>query len=483
MSSVRVRFAPSPTGYLHVGGLRTALYNFLFARKNGGAFILRIEDTDRTRYVEGAVENLINTLRWAGVEFDEGPGKNGGAGPYVQSERLELYQTYAGELLAKGKAYYAFDTPEELEEMRKRQEQMRLTPKYDRRALALTPEEVRRKLDAGVPHVVRMKVPDDSTIDFDDVVRGHVEFASAMVDDQVLVKSDGYPTYHLAHLVDDHLMGITHVIRGEEWLSSTPKHVLLYRYFGWTQPVFAHLPLLLNPDKSKLSKRQGDVAVEDYRKKGYLPVALVNFVALLGWNPGDEREIFTLDELIREFSLERVGKAGAVFNVEKLNWLNFQHLRRKSDAEVLAMLREELGRAAGGGAARDDGYLLRVIGAMRERATFVSDFLTKSPYFFRAPESYDPDAVHKRWTPEAPERLRALAREFAALENPQVEQYQAALTRAAETLRVKKSELIHPLRLAVSGMGAGPGLYDILAILGKDETIRRITAAIERIHR
>ncbi|HEX9007247.1 MAG TPA: glutamate--tRNA ligase [Bacteroidota bacterium] len=489
LSSARVRFAPSPTGYLHVGGLRTALYNFLFAHKNGGSFILRIEDTDQKRYVEGAVENLIETLRWAGVDFDEGPGREGEAGPYIQSERVALYRKYADELLAAEKAYYAFDTPEELEEMRRRQEAMHLTPKYDRRALALSPGEIRRKLEAGAPHVVRLRVPDDTTIGFDDVVRGRVEFASAMVDDQILLKSDGYPTYHLANVVDDHLMGITHVIRGEEWLPSTPKHVLLYRYFGWSQPVFAHLPLLLNPDKSKMSKREKDkkqkidVAVEDYRRKGYLPEALVNFVALLGWNPGDEREIFSLDELVREFSLERVGKAGAVFDVEKLNWLNFQHLRRKSDAEVLALLKEELARRTDGGGAPDDAYLLRVIGAMRERATFVSDFVTKSPYFFRPPESYDPEVVQKRWTPEAPERLRAVAREFAALESPQTEQYEAALTRTAETLKVKKSELIHPLRLAVSGMGAGPGLYDVLAILGKDETLRRIAAAIERIHR
>ena len=287
LSTVRVRFAPSPTGYLHVGGLRTALYNFLYARKMGGSFLLRIEDTDRARYVEGAVENLVQSLAWAGLRYDEGPGKEGNVGPYVQSERLALYRTHVDRLLKSGNAYYAFDTPEELDAMRKEQEQRRLSPKYDRRALKLTPEEIERKLGEGCPYVVRLKVPEAETIAFDDCVRGRVEFSGVQIDDQVLLKSDGYPTYHLANVVDDHLMGITHVIRGEEWLSSTPKHVLLYHFFGWDLPVFAHLPLLLNADKSKLSKRQGDVSVEDYRLKGYLPEALVNFVALLGWNPGD----------------------------------------------------------------------------------------------------------------------------------------------------------------------------------------------------
>ena len=288
---VRVRFAPSPTGYLHVGGLRTALYNYFFARKMGGTFILRIEDTDRTRFVEGAVDNLIDTLRWAGLDYDEGPVKGGAKGPYVQSERTEIYRNHAQKLIEMGKAYYAFDTAEELDEMRKTLEKQGRFPKYDRRALKLSPDEVKGMLDSGLPAVVRMKVPDSTQIAFDDLVRGRVEFSSDLIDDQVLLKSDGYPTYHLANVVDDHMMEVSHVIRGEEWLSSTPKHVLLYQYFGWDLPKFAHLPLLLNPDKSKLSKRQGDVAVEDYRQKGYLKEALINFVAFLGWNPGDERDL------------------------------------------------------------------------------------------------------------------------------------------------------------------------------------------------
>jgi glutamyl-tRNA synthetase len=481
LSQVRVRFAPSPTGYLHVGGLRTALYNYLFARRHNGVFILRIEDTDRARYVEGAVENLVQTLRWAGIEYDEGPEKGGTAGPFVQSERLALYQEHAAQLVKSGAAYYAFDTPEELDAMRKAQEKEKLTPKYDRRALRLAPADVKAKLDAGLPSVVRMKVPDQPTVAFDDIVRGRVEFASTQIDDQVLLKSDGYPTYHLANVVDDHLMGITHVIRGEEWLSSTPKHVLLYTFFGWEMPQFAHLPLLLNPDKSKLSKRQGDVAVEDYKKKGFLPEALVNFVAFLGWNPGDEREMFTLDELVREFTLERVGKSGAVFNLDKLNWLNFQYLKRKPDAELFALLRESLRDSPFAGNTYDDAYLLRVINAMRERVTFVRELIDNSPYFFAPPSAYDPPTVKKRWKPETSSHLKALAEEFSRLENSGQKEFEDALQRTAESLKLQNGDLIHPLRLAVSGTGSGPGLYDLLSILGKDETIKRVNAALARI--
>ncbi len=482
MPNIRVRFAPSPTGYLHVGGLRTALYNYLFARKNNGVFIVRIEDTDRARIVDGAVENLVETLRWAGLEFDEGPGKGGPKGPYVQSERLAIYKQYVKQLLDSGKAYYAFDTQEELDEMRKMQEQMRIPTKYDRRALKLTAGEVQEKLASGAPAVVRMRVPEAKTVAFDDIVRGQVEFSSDQLDDQVLLKSDGYPTYHLANVVDDHLMEISHVIRGEEWLSSTPKHVLLYQYFGWELPTFAHLPLLLNPDKSKLSKRQGDVAVEDYRQKGYLKEALVNFVAFLGWNPGGEREIFSLEELVQEFSLERVGKSGAVFNIEKLEWLNFQYLREKTDAEVLVMLKDYLSQSPFSNKHFDDAYLLKVVSAMRERVTFVKDFVEKSPYFFEAPTQYDPEVGKKRWSKATADQMKTLIDEFGRLENPQKGEFEAALHRAAETLKIKNSGLIHPLRLAVSGMGVGPGLYDILSILGKDETIRRIHSAIKNIH-
>jgi glutamyl-tRNA synthetase len=479
--TVRVRFAPSPTGFLHVGGLRTALYNFLFARKNSGVFILRIEDTDRNRHVEGALENLLEVFKWAGLDYDEGPVKEGPHAPYMQSERLRIYEEHVKGLLDAGKAYRCFCSPERLQAMRKEQEKRRVPLKYDRTCLKLEPAEIDDNLKKGNPFVVRMMIPEARTIRFHDIIRGDVEFHSDQLDDQVLLKSDGYPTYHLANVVDDHLMGITHIIRGEEWLSSTPKHVLLYEYFGWGMPKFAHLPLLLNPDKSKLSKRQGDMAVEEYRAKGYLPEALVNFVALLGWNPGTEQEVFSLEELIDQFSLEKVNKAGAVFNLEKLNWLNFEHLRKKSDADVLAMLKGYLGLSEFANKHFDDEYILKVIGAMRDRVAFVKDFVKNSPYFFEAPVQYDPEIVKKRWKPETSGQLTKLIEEFSQLENPQKDDYEAALHRAAEALKVGHGDLIHALRLAVSGVGAGPGLYDILFILGKEETIRRIKSAIERL--
>jgi glutamyl-tRNA synthetase len=368
-----------------------------------------------------------------------------------------------------------------LEEMRKEQERLRQPVKYDRRSLRLAPEEIQRRLDAGIPAVVRMKVPDASTIVFDDIVRGRVEFSSDLVDDQVLLKSDGYPTYHLGNVVDDHLMGVTHVIRGEEWLSSTPKHVLLYRFFGWELPQFAHLPLLLNPDRTKLSKRQGDVAVEDYQRKGVLPEALVNFVAFLGWNPGDERELFTLDELVKEFSLDRVGKAGAVFNIDKLNWYNAQYFRNRPDGEILLMLRAALADRVPMPGPFEDAYLLLVIGAMRERATCAREIIENSPYFFYPPDQYDPDVLRKRWKPESPAYLQAFVKALSAVSQPKKEDYEVALHQAVEALSIKPGDLIHPLRLAISGTGAGPGLYDILYILGKDESLRRIDAAIEKL--
>lgn len=321
--SVRVRFAPSPTGYLHVGGLRTALYNYLFAKRHGGVCILRIEDTDRTRLVEGAADALSHTLRWAGIEFDEGPEQGGACGPYVQSERFDLYRKYASDLLERDAAYYAFDTAEELDAMRKRMQDAGIAWRYDRTTMrnqyTLGEAETKRLLAENAPRVIRMKVPLSGEIRFDDLVRGTITVPARDVDDQILLKSDDFPTYHLANIVDDHLMGITHVIRGEEWLPSTPKHALLYDALGWERPKFAHLPLLLNPDKTKLSKRQGDVAVEDYRDKGYFKEALVNFVALLGWNPSATREIFSMQELIESFTLEKVNKAGAVFDTQKLD--------------------------------------------------------------------------------------------------------------------------------------------------------------------
>ena len=482
LKNIRVRFAPSPTGYLHVGGLRTALYNYLFARKNNGKFILRIEDTDRNRYVEGAVENLIEALKWCGLEFDESPNVGGQFGPYMQSQRLDIYQKHVHELIANEHAYYCFCTPQRLETLKEEQQKQKVPQaKYDKLCLGLSKKEVEERLVNKTPFVVRLNVEPNHRIIFDDIVRGRVEFDSNNVDDQVLIKSDGYPTYHLANVVDDHLMQISHVIRGEEWLSSTPKHVLLYDAFQWERPIFAHLPLLLNPDRSKLSKRQGDVAVEDYRAKGFLKDALVNFVALLGWNAGDDQEFYYLNELIEKFSLERVNKSGAVFDLEKLSWLNAEHLRKKTTEEILKFLKGEILNSQFSILNLSDAYLSLVIPAMKERVSFVKEYLTMAPFFFEAPKEYEETAVQKNWKPETPEQLNKLLDAFALLENPTKEDYEHTLAKVAEDLNIGKGKLIHPLRLAVSGMSTGPGVFDIVVILGKDEVLKRIQTALERI--
>ena len=473
---VRVRFAPSPTGFLHVGGLRTALYNYLFARHHGGKFVLRIEDTDQTRKVEGAVENLVQTLRWAGIEYDEGPDRDGGYGPYVQSQRLGIYHSHVRELIDRRHAYYCFCTAERLEGVRRKQLSLKQSVAYDRHCRGLPAEEAARMVAGGTPHVVRMKVPLDGELTFDDMIRGNVTIAYKVLDDQVILKSDGFPTYHLAVVVDDHLMGITHVIRGEEWLPSVPKHILLYRFFGWELPLMAHLPLLLNPDKSKLSKRQGDVAVEDYRAKGYLKEALVNFVAFLGWNPGDEREIFSMQQLTDEFTLERVGKAGAIFNVEKLKWLNQQHIRLKSNEDLAALVRPLLSARAY--AAADDVYLQKVIGLMKERVTVLQDFVDLGEYFFRDPEVYDADALKKNWDPEASKRLELLAERLLAIPEFTRAGIEGAIRTLAESMQLKPAKFIHPARLALSGKAGGPGLFEMMELLGRETVVARLRRAV-----
>lgn len=478
----RVRFAPSPTGYLHVGGLRTALYNYLFAKNQNGKFILRIEDTDRTRFVEGAVENLISTLKWAGLEFDEGPDKGGEFGPYMQSQRLAVYKNYTEELLKNKKAYYCFCTQERLEAIREKQKNSGLQPKYDKHCLQLSQKEIETNLQNNIPHVIRMNVQAGNSIIINDIIRGKVEFNSNVIDDQILIKSDEYPTYHLANVIDDHLMMITHVIRGEEWLSSTPKHALLYDYFGWEKPAFAHLPLLLNPDKTKLSKRQGDVAVEDYKQKGYLKEALINFVALLGWNAGDDKEFYSVDELIEKFSLERVNKAGAVFDIEKLNWLNAEHLRNKTDEEILKLLREEISDSKYKNENYTDEYLVKVIRVMRERISFVKEILVKGFYFFEEPREYEESVVKKRWDKNSAGYLTKLLEKFSKLNNPSKEDFEEALRKTSEELNTGTGKLIHPVRLAVSGVGGGPGVFDILFIIGKEKVIQRLETAITKLN-
>ncbi|MCX6140475.1 MAG: glutamate--tRNA ligase, partial [Candidatus Kapabacteria bacterium] len=382
--SVRVRFAPSPTGFLHIGSLRTALYNFLFAKHHGGTCILRIEDTDRTRLVEGAIEEQITSLAWAGVVFDEGPHAGGRHGPYTQSERFDLYRKYGMQLVESGSAYYAFDTSDELDAMRTRQQAAGIAPKYDRSSMrnqyTIGEQETSRLLEENAQHVIRLKVPLHTDVRFHDAVRGDVVFSGREIDDQILLKSDGFPTYHLANVVDDHLMEITHVIRAEEWLPSTPKHVLLYEAFGWTPPIFAHVPLLLNPDRSKMSKRHGDVMVRDFADKGFFPDALVNFVALCGWNPGTDREIFSMEELIKEFSLERVNKAGAVFDYQKLDWMNGEYLKTTDSAVLAGQLLPFLSDR--GFAYVDPAFVASVIVLVRERIHFLKDIPDFADYLF-----------------------------------------------------------------------------------------------------
>ncbi len=493
---VRTRFAPSPTGYLHVGGLRTALYNYLFAKKMDGVFVIRIEDTDQTRKVEGAQQNLIKTLEWAGIVADESPERGGDYGPYIQSERLDIYAKYCKQLLDDNHAYYCFATHEELEENRQLQIKQGLQPKYNRRWLpeemggSIPPSVIKQKLDEGVPYVIRMKVPDYVSVWFEDFIRGPIEFDSATIDDQVLMKSDGFPTYHFASVIDDHLMEFTHIIRGEEWLPSMPKHLLLYEFFGWEPPKVAHLPLLLNPDRSKLSKRQGDVAVEDYVRKGYSSDAIVNFVAMLGWNEGEgsEQEVYSLDQLIDRFSLERVVKAGAVFNVEKLNWLEKQYIKNRPTDQIIKAIKpillsklEQKTTLMSRDVITGDEYLAQVIELMRERVGFEHEFVTFSSYFFFEPETYDEEAVAKRWAADTNTLLREFTVILHSLEDFNAENIEARLKEFVAPKGLKAAYLIHPLRILTSGVSFGPSLYHMLEVLGKDTVLRRILNGIDKI--
>ena len=493
---VRTRFAPSPTGFLHVGGLRTALYNYLYAKKMNGDFIVRIEDTDQARKVEGADKSLLKTLEMTGIVPDESFMHGGNFGPYVQSERLDTYRELCRQLLEQKNAYYCFSTAEELEENRKLQMKQGLQPKYNRKWLpeemggTMPESEIRKKFEEGLPYVVRMRVPDYISIMFEDLVRGPVEFDSAAVDDQVLMKSDGFPTYHFASVIDDHFMEISHVIRGEEWLSSMPKHLLLYEFFGWEPPKVAHLPLLLNPDRSKLSKRQGDVAVEDFINKGYSPEAVINFVALLGWNEGEgcEREVYSLDELKEKFSLQRVGKAGAVFNVEKLGWLEKQYIKARPQETIIdaikPLLLTELGKKNTDmdvDRISSDEYLGQVIELMRERVSFEHEFITFSSYFFFDPEKYDEKAVQKRWAPDTNEVLEEFTTVLEQTDDFSAENLEAALKDFVVPKQKKPAFLIHPVRILASGVGFGPSLYHMLEVLGREAVVRRLKKGIERV--
>ncbi len=470
---VRVRFAPSPTGYLHLGSFRTALFNYLFARHHGGKFILRIEDTDQSRKVEGAVENLINILNEMGLNYDEGPNVGGDFGSYFQSQRLDIYKKYCDELLTGGHAYYAFESAEELEEMRRVQQMQGKQTMYDRRARNLSETEVKEKLASGIPYVIRLKVPIDSEIRFTDLIRGNVKIDTNLVDDQVLLKSDGFPTYHLANVIDDHLMNISHIIRGEEWLTSVPKHIILYNAFGWEIPQMAHVPLILNPDKTKLSKRQGDVATEDYLKKGYLKEALLNFMALLGWNPGDgeEKEIFSKDELIELFSIERVNSAGAVFNTDKLNWMNGEYIKNY-DAEKLTEIMIPF-LNAGGIDTSDLAKTKRVVFAIRNYINRLDEAPEHAKVFYSSVSLGDEhkEIVNRETSNQV---FTALISKIETLLEITTDNFKPVLSEVQKETGVKGKNLFMPVRIALTGEEHGPELGLIAYVLGKEEVLKRL---------
>ncbi len=500
---VRVRFAPSPTGPLHIGGVRTALYNYLFARQNGGKMILRIEDTDQTRFVPGAEQYIIEALDWLGIKFDEGVHIGGPYGPYRQSDRKAMYRQYAEQLIRDGWAYYAFDKPEALEAKRKEYEVQKKTFQYDcntrlqmENSLSLGMEETQRRIVAGEPYVVRFQFPDNIDITVHDMIRGDVTMNSRLLDDKVLFKSDGMPTYHLANIVDDHTMEITHVIRGEEWLPSAPLHVMLYKAFGWQAPQFAHLPLLLKPEgNGKLSKRDGDrlgfpvfplewhdpksgEISSGYREKGYLPEAVVNMLALMGWNPGTEQEIMSMDELIKLFNVEHISKNGAKFNLDKAKWFQHEYFQKLSDEAVADMLEVQMKEH---GAEADHAYVVKVAGMMKERITFPSELWETCCYFFQAPTEYNEKDVAKRWTPDMHihmakviEILNTVPFEYDAIHKALLDDYIAANG-------LNTGKVMNSLRIAVVGRTVGPDMITLVMMLGKDETISRIRKAIDKL--
>lgn len=496
----RVRFAPSPTGPLHIGGVRTALYNYLFAKKNNGTFLLRIEDTDQTRFVEGAEAYIVEAFKWLGLEFDEGVGIGGEHGPYRQSERKPIYKPYAEQLVNDGWAYYAFDTAEELDAKRKEAEAEKKTFQYDANtrlsmvnSLTLPAEEVQRRLDAGEHFVIRFKYPDNLDIHVHDLIRGEVVINSSLLDDKVLYKSDGMPTYHLANIVDDHLMEITHVIRGEEWLPSAPLHVMLYKAFGWEAPQFAHLPLLLKPDgNGKLSKRDGDrlgfpvfplqwhdpksgETSSGYRESGYLPDAVINMLALLGWNPGNDQELMTLDELIQLFSIDKISKAGAKFSLDKAKWFNHEYIQKKSADELYPYFEKILKEK---NISCNETYVKSVIELIKDRLNFLGDFWEQANYFFEAPTEYDPQALKKRWKEGTGEKIRAIDNILASIQPFDKMQAHDAVMKYIQDNELNMGQVLNSLRIALVGTARGPELFTIIELLGVEETIRRAEKAI-----
>jgi glutamyl-tRNA synthetase len=479
--TVRVRFAPSPTGYLHVGGARSALFNYLFARKTNGTFILRIEDTDQSRFVEGALKEIYDSLRWLGLQWDEGPEVGGDCGPYVQSQRLDIYNHYAQKLLESGHAYRCFCTPERIAELRAVQEKAKQPSGYDRRCRDLSDVEIKNHLDAGTPFVIRLKIPSGRKVVFTDKIRGPIEYSSDVLDDLVLIKTDKYPTYHMANVVDDHLMKITHVLRGDEWIASTPRHILLYEAFGWNPPEFAHLPIILSPDGGKLSKRKGAASVMDFKRAGFLPEALFNFLALLGWSPGDEREKMTIQELIDAFSLENVSPKSSVFDEQKLEWMNGLYMAEKNSQELIPECKTLWTEKNVSIAGFSDSYLEKVITLMKVRSKRLTDLIDTTHYFFGDPASYEEKAALKQFTLEAAQLLESIRGCISDMNVLEVAAIESCYKSLAESKGISTGKLIHPSRLAISGTSVGPGLYEMMELLGKETVIRRIDKAIAYI--
>ena len=512
---VRLRFAPSPTGGLHMGGVRTALFNYLFAKKHGGDFLLRIEDTDQTRYVKGAEEYIVAALEWSGIKIDEGVSVGGPHAPYRQSERKEkgIYQKYADQLVASGHAYYAFDTAEELDAMRKRLEAAKVAaPQYNsvsrqtmRNSTTLSEDEVKKLLDAKTPYVIRLKVPRNEEIRFHDIIRGWVVVNSSQVDDKVLLKSDGMPTYHLAHIVDDYLMEISHAVRGEEWLPSAPAHILIYRYLGWEEvmPQLAHLPLILKPDgNGKLSKRDksglpmfplnwhDENTGENYlgyRESGFFPEAFANMLAMLGWNPGTTQEIFSMEELIQNFSFERVNKSGAKFDPEKTKWYNQQYLRKKSDAELAKLFRPILQEKLNEQGLSIDNfgvsYIEGVCKLVKEKSHFVAEFWESGKYFFIAPSSYDADVIKKRWNEQAASFIQEISVAYRDLADFTFEETEKTFKAVAEKMGIGAGSVMQLFRVCLSGVGGGPVLFEMVELLGKNEVVKRLEHALVNINK
>lgn len=504
-SNVRVRFAPSPTGPLHIGGVRTALYNYLFAKKHNGTFILRVEDTDQSRYVANAEQYIVDALEWCNIPFDEGPGKNEKFGPYRQSERKELYKKYADQLLASGKAYYAFDSSDDLDAHRKEHEANGKTFIYNWHnrekgklvnSLVLTEAEVQSKIDAGENYVIRFKSPEKETLVLEDEIRGTIHIDTNTLDDKILFKSDGMPTYHLANIVDDHLMQISHVIRGEEWLPSLALHNLLYDAFGWSKPKFAHLPLILKPvGKGKLSKRDGDKlgfpvfpleyvnektgdVSRGYKEDGYFADAFINMLAFLGWNPGTEQELFALEDLVEAFNLKRVSKSGAKFSPDKTRWFNQQYMQQKSKKELAASFSGILNEK---GIETNQAFLEKVVEAVKERATFVNDFWDLGSFFFQAPIEFDAKASKKNWKEGTADLMSELITVIQSIEDFSSENTESIIKGWIKEKEIGFGKVMQPLRLSVVGKLAGPHLFDILAMIGKEATISRLEYAIKTI--